>query len=173
MVEYVKPISEFRELAAAGAAVEPRAVLLVEFLKGGGPAREFRTSSLGMPGVIPPLATVTADPETRVVLLQKSERNPYDAFLFLGRASTCDVIIRDASISKSHAVIEPAADAWHVRDNRSRNGTWLNGQRLLEGERGKLRSGDVLVLGSYPIYFMFSADLARLLGRPTGRPSRH
>jgi hypothetical protein len=169
----VRPLSEFRDLAVAGATVlEPPAVLLTEFMKGAGPAREFRTSTLGVPGTIPSLASVTADPGTQVVPLEKSPRNPYDGFLFLGRASTCDVIIRDASISKTHAVIEPAGDGWHLRDNRSRNGTWRNGQRLKEGERAKLGSGDVVVLGSYPLYFLLIADLMRILSRGSVRPPR-
>ena len=149
------------------------AVLLVDFWKGAGPAKEFRTSTLSAPETIPPLVAVMADPATQVVPLEKSPRNPYDGFLFLGRASTCDVIVRDASISKTHAVIEPrAGGAWRLRDNRSRNGTWRNGERLKEGERVDLESGDVIVLGSYPVYFVLSSDLMRLLTRPSMRPSR-
>ena len=75
------------------------------------------------------------DAATQVVPLEKSPRNPYDGFLFLGRASTCDIIIRDASISKTHAVIEPLPGTWHLRDKRSRNGTWRNGERLKENDR--------------------------------------
>ena len=97
-----------------------------------------------------------------MVPLEKSPRNPYDGFLFLGRASTCDIIIRDASISKTHAVIEPSEAGWHLRDNRSRNGTWRNMDRLKDGERVALVSGDVIVLGSYPLYFILSADLMKL-----------
>ena len=108
---------------------------------------------------------------TMVALLEKSPRNPYDGFLFLGRASTCDVIVRDASISKTHAVIEPAGDGWYVRDNRSRNGTFKNQTRLKDGERAPLASGDLLVLGSYPLYFLLSTDLFRLL-RMSSRPPR-
>jgi hypothetical protein len=170
---HVRPLSDFRDLALAGATVlDQLAVLLVEFRQGAGPAREFRTGTLGSPGVVPALATVTADSSTQVVALEKSPRNPYDGFLFLGRASTCDVIIRDASISKTHAVIEPSASAWHLRDNRSRNGTWRNMDRLKEGERVALVSGDLIVLGSYPLYFLFSADLMKLLLRTGARPSR-
>jgi hypothetical protein len=146
--------------------------LLVAFRQGAGPARDFRTGTLGAPGVVPALTAVAADAATCVVPLEKSPRNPYDGFLFLGRASTCDVIIRDASISKTHAVIEPSPDAWHLRDNRSRNGTWRNMDRLQEGERVALVSGDLVVLGSYPIYFLFSPDLMKLLVRTSTRPSR-
>lgn len=112
------------------------------------------------------------DPSTQVVPLEKSPRNPYDGFLFLGRASTCDVIIRDSSISKTHAVIEPSRAGWHLRDNRSRNGTWRNMDRLKEGERVALVNGDLVVLGSYPLYFLFSEDLMRVLVRASLRPPR-
>ena len=40
------------------------AVLLVEFWKGAGPAREFRTATLGAPDSIPPLGEVIVDPAT-------------------------------------------------------------------------------------------------------------
>ena len=169
----MRPLSELRELAAAGAMpLDSEAVVLIEFLKGGGPAREFRTSTLSAPESIPPLASVTTDPGTQVIPLEKSPRNPYDGFLFLGRASTCDIIIRDASVSKTHAVIEPGPGSWHLRDNRSRNGTWRNGERLKPNERVALTSGDVIVLGSYPLYFILSADLMKLLVRGSMRPSR-
>ena len=148
------------------------AVLLIDFWKGAAPAREFRTSTLGDPETIPPLTAVVVDPATQVAPLEKSPRNPYDGFLFLGRASTCDVIIRDASISKTHAVIEPKDGGWRLRDNRSRNGTWHNGERLDEGERVELQSGDVIILGSYPIYFVRSAELMKLLTRGSMRPPR-
>jgi FHA domain len=169
----VRPLIELRELAADGAMpLDSDAVLLVEFWKGGTLAREFRTSTLSLPEVIPPLLGVTSDPATQVVPLEKSSRNPYDGFLFLGRASTCDVVIRDPSISKSHAVIEPQGTHWRLRDNRSHNGTWHNGERLKEGERVELASGDVIVLGSYPVYFMRSEDLIKILARVTMRPPR-
>jgi len=169
----VRPLSELRELVSEGAMpLDSEAVLLVEFWKGAAPAREFRTSTLSAPESIPPLLAVTSDPATHVVPLEKSPRNPYDGFLFLGRASTCDVIIRDASISKTHAVIEPKDGGWRLRDNRSRNGTWLNGERLKDGERVDLTSGDVIILGSYPIYFVLSPELMKLLVRGSMRPSR-
>jgi hypothetical protein len=169
----MRPLSELRELVAEGAMpLDWPAVLLIEFWRGGGPSREFRTSTLGTPESIPPLVAATTDPGTLVAPLEKSPRNPYDGFLFLGRASTCDVIIRDASISKTHAVIEPWPGGWRLRDNRSRNGTWRNGQRLNENERVDLASGDLIVLGSYPIYFVLSPELMKLLSRGSLRPFR-
>jgi pSer/pThr/pTyr-binding forkhead associated (FHA) protein len=169
----VRPILEFKELAAAGATTfDAPAVLLLEFRAVQGVAREFRTSTIGADGgAVPPLTRAADDPTTRVAVLEKSGRNPYDGFLFLGRASTCDVIIRDAAISKTHAVIEPSGEGWNLRDNRSRNGTFRNGSRLKEGERVLLTSGDLVTLGSYPLYFLLSVDLLRLL-RPASRAAR-
>jgi hypothetical protein len=42
--------------------------------------------------------------------------------------------------------------------------------RLKDGERVALVSGDLIVLGSYPLYFLFSADLMQLLLRTSARP---
>ncbi len=169
----MRPLSELRELAIAGAnPFDTQAVVLTEFSKGGGPAREFRTSTVSAPESIPPLGLVTVDPSTQVVPLEKSPRNPYDGFLFLGRASTCDIIVRDASVSKAHAVLETRAGVWQLRDNRSRNGTWRNGDRLKMNEKVVLATGDVIILGSYPLYFLLSADLLKLLSRPSLRPMR-
>jgi pSer/pThr/pTyr-binding forkhead associated (FHA) protein len=169
----VRPLSELRELAADGVVpFDTEAVLLLDFWKGGNPAREFRTSTLSGPDTIPPLVAVVTDPATQVEALEKSPRNPYDGFLFLGRASTCDIIVRDTSVSKTHAVIEPKNGRYTLRDNRSRNGTWHNGVRLTDGERILLTSGDAIVLGSYPVYFVVATELVKLLARGTSRAPR-
>ncbi len=154
-------------------SIDAPAVLLGELRVTGASAREFRTATMGDDASqIPSLEAATNDVATRVFSLEKSGRNPYDGFLFLGRASTCDVIIRDAGISKTHAVIEPAGGSgqWYLRDNRSRNGTFKNGTRLKESERTPLASGDLIQLGSYPLYFLDSSELLRLL-RAGARPS--
>ncbi len=62
----------------------------------------------------------------------------------IGRAPECDIILPEKSISRAHAAIHLDANA-RVRDLGSRNGTWLNGARLL-GDR-KLRTGDKLAFG--------------------------
>ena len=171
----VRPIQELRDLAQQGAtSIDVPAVLVAEFRHAGEPSRDFRTSTVSDAQLpIPSLGAATHDVRARVAMLEKSGRNPYDGFLFLGRASTCDVIIRDASISKTHAVIEPAKDGgWYLRDNQSRNGTYKNQVRLKDGERVSLATGDLVVLGSYPLYFLLSADLFRLLRLASSRPPR-
>lgn len=63
----------------------------------------------------------------------------------MGRASGCDLCIRDEGISRVHAeiVIDDEGRATAV-DLGSRNGTFLKGQRI---SSEPLRDGDVLMLG--------------------------
>ena len=52
----------------------------------------------------------------------------------------------DPTLSRLHAVLEPYGAVWCVRDLDSRNGTFVNGQRIW-GER-PLRPGDELRVGA-------------------------
>jgi pSer/pThr/pTyr-binding forkhead associated (FHA) protein len=82
----------------------------------------------------------------------------------VGRASTCDVILRDASVSKTHAVFERDGEAlWRLRDNRSHNGTWVNYARLTPNARIPVASGDAILFGAYPAYLVSPDELRRLL----------
>jgi adenylate cyclase len=50
--------------------------------------------------------------------------------LLVGRAMACDLAIPDPTVSRQHAEIEPANGGILVRDLRSTNGTYVNGQRV-------------------------------------------
>ena len=63
----------------------------------------------------------------------------------IGRAAPNDVVINDSRVSRLHAVLERYSAAWYVRDLASRNGTFVNGQRLWTGR--PLRSGDEILMG--------------------------
>jgi Nif-specific regulatory protein len=54
----------------------------------------------------------------------------------IGRGTECTIMLPDALCSRVHAVIEREDEAWRVRDANSRNGTFVNGQKV-----------DVAVLG--------------------------
>jgi len=71
----------------------------------------------------------------------------------MGRASGgegADISIPDASASSRHASIhaDPATGQAFVEDDGSRNGTFLNEQKLTPGDRRQLRDNDRLRLGS-------------------------
>jgi FHA domain len=70
----------------------------------------------------------------------------------VGKASTNLVSLEhDATVSRLHAVLENLGSAWSVRDLGSRNGTYLNGEKI-SAER-VLHSGDELRVGSSRLIF--------------------
>ncbi len=69
---------------------------------------------------------------------------PNRARLVIGRASDCDIVIDDESVSRKHAVLENRA----LEDLGSRNGTVVNGRRLEPGHREGLEVGVVAEIGS-------------------------
>jgi pSer/pThr/pTyr-binding forkhead associated (FHA) protein len=66
-------------------------------------------------------------------------------------ASNGAVVDGDDSVSRLHAVVENYGAGWAVRDLGSRNGTYVNGERVLS-ERA-LRSGDELRIGKTRLIF--------------------
>ena len=70
----------------------------------------------------------------------------------VGQASTNLVSLKhDATVSRLHAVLENLGCAWSIRDVGSRNGTYLNGEKIA-AER-VLRSGDELRVGNSRLIF--------------------
>jgi hypothetical protein len=70
----------------------------------------------------------------------------------VGKASTNVVSLEhDTTVSRVHAVLENFGQAWSVRDVGSRNGTYVNGEKI-DAER-ILRSGDELRVGSSRLVF--------------------
>lgn len=70
----------------------------------------------------------------------------------VGKASTNLVSLEhDATVSRLHAILENLGSAWVIRDLGSRNGTYVNGEKIF-AER-VLRSGDQLRIGNSRIVF--------------------
>jgi pSer/pThr/pTyr-binding forkhead associated (FHA) protein len=70
----------------------------------------------------------------------------------VGKLSTSVVSLhQDATVSRVHAVLENFGCAWSIRDLGSRNGTYVNGEKII-AER-VLRSGDELRLGNSRLIF--------------------
>ncbi|MCH9650526.1 MAG: FHA domain-containing protein [Deltaproteobacteria bacterium] len=62
-----------------------------------------------------------------------------------GRSRSCQLVLKDPSVSRSHALIRTQGDEVLLRDLSSSNGTFVNGDQV-EGER-VLRVGDKVTLG--------------------------
>jgi serine phosphatase RsbU (regulator of sigma subunit) len=69
----------------------------------------------------------------------------------IGRSEDNDLALPDPFSSGHHAVISPANGGFCVRDNGSKNGTFLNGKKV-QGEI-ELKRGDEILVGSTRIIF--------------------
>src|SRR3954471_17342249 len=92
----------------------------------------------------------------------------------LGRDASNDVPLDwDGEVSRVHALLERFSDEWSVIDDgRSRNGTFVNGERI-HGRR-RLRDGDVVRLGRTPLVFRAPSggESLRTLPSDDAEPSR-
>ena len=88
---------------------------------------------------------VTEWGESRLVPLE-------GARLTIGRSSHNDVVVAaDPEVSRFHALLEKVASGWFVRDLSSKNGTFVNDDRIT-GDR-PLRNGDEIRIGRASIVF--------------------
>jgi predicted component of type VI protein secretion system len=67
-----------------------------------------------------------------------------DDVTHIGRGIAADVRLDDHTVSARHAIVVARAAVVRILDDRSTNGTVVNGRRVDEAE---LRDGDVVVLG--------------------------
>lgn len=70
--------------------------------------------------------------------------------LSIGRATENDIVIPDVLASRHHAYLIPTSGGTQIRDNRSINGTFVNGTRI---EAALLAEGDVVTIGNVDLVF--------------------
>jgi pSer/pThr/pTyr-binding forkhead associated (FHA) protein len=63
----------------------------------------------------------------------------------VGRAPNCDCVLPEECVSRRHAQLWREGERWFLRDLGSRNGTRVNGMRVIESV--EVRPGDRLSLG--------------------------
>ncbi|MCA9134577.1 MAG: FHA domain-containing protein, partial [Planctomycetales bacterium] len=52
-----------------------------------------------------------------------------DRPMHIGRGTSCEIMLTDPISSRFHAVLYFEEGNWQIRDNKSRNGTSVNGQK--------------------------------------------
>ena len=62
--------------------------------------------------------------------------------------STCDYVLDDPSVSRLHAVLDKQGDVVTLTDMGSTNGTYINDDRLPEGEVRVLTPGDLISIAN-------------------------
>ena len=80
-------------------------------------------------------------PRVPTLALPRTER----ARLSIGRAPSCDCLLADESVSRRHAELRREGERGLIRDLGSRNGTRVNGLRVLD--EVEVRPGDRIALG--------------------------
>jgi pSer/pThr/pTyr-binding forkhead associated (FHA) protein len=81
----------------------------------------------------------------------------------IGRASECDLCLAfDGSVSRQHARLEWDGHTWVIIDTNSRNGTFVNGERITER---RLSQGDQIEVGNVKLVY----DLLPEIDRPMAK----
>jgi pSer/pThr/pTyr-binding forkhead associated (FHA) protein len=70
----------------------------------------------------------------------------------IGRGVSADVLLDHPTVSRRHALVVRREDTLVLLDDRSMNGTWLNGERIAEAV---LSDGDVIQLGAIELSLRF------------------
>ncbi len=68
----------------------------------------------------------------------------------IGRATDNDIVIPEVLASRHHATLLPTPNRTEIRDNRSINGTFVNGARV---DSAVLHDGDVVTIGNIDLVF--------------------
>lgn len=86
----------------------------------------------------------------------------------LGRHPNCEIVLDDVAVSRNHAQILESHGTFFLEDLRSRNGTFLNGERLRA--RVELRDGDEIRISE--TVFVFGSGGTTLTGNAPARDQK-
>ena len=64
----------------------------------------------------------------------------------LGRSKSCDIVLQDATASRSHAVLMRRESGWIITDTESKAGTFVNGTKVKGA--AQVLPGDTIAIGS-------------------------
>jgi hypothetical protein len=93
----------------------------------------------------PPGRYLVVEAEGKELLIQLDR-----PIVHIGRGLSADIRIEDARVSRRHAIIAQRGDGVRLLDDRSSNGTFVNGDEVTIAN---LSDGDVISLGSVSMRF--------------------
>ena len=97
------------------------------------------------------IGTLTADDGTMHPLIEDTST--------IGRTPANTIALRDGSVSAHNARVERTAAGFMIEDVGSRNGTYVNSEKI--SEKRLLADGDLIRLGKIILTFNLAADLKR------------
>jgi pSer/pThr/pTyr-binding forkhead associated (FHA) protein len=71
--------------------------------------------------------------------------------MHIGRGLSADLHLDEKSVSRRHAMLVQRPSGARLLDDRSSNGTFVNGRRIVQAD---LHNGDVLVLGRVVLRYL-------------------
>lgn len=81
---------------------------------------------------------------------------PVNSELIIGREDSCEIVIPDRQISRRHARIYLSTEGVFLEDLGSKNGTYLNSQRIVGSQQ--LHEGDEIRIAFTQTFLFLSAD---------------
>ncbi len=89
-----------------------------------------------------------------------SDDQMLDQWMQIGRTSHSEIMINDYTISKKHARIQHALrrGGYILEDLGSTNGTWINGERLVQDAPIRIQSSDTIRFGRHIFTFYLARD---------------
>ena len=102
--------------------------------------------------------------EEPVVILEDTATHKILPVLYwensIGRSRSCDIVLRDATVSRAHAVLMRRESGWLVTDTKSKAGTFLNGKKV--EKKATVLPGDVIKVGSTSLRLKRTVDTDKL-----------
>jgi pSer/pThr/pTyr-binding forkhead associated (FHA) protein len=74
-----------------------------------------------------------------------------DRVVHIGRGLSADLHLDESSVSRRHALVVSRASGARILDDRSSNGTFVNGRRIQQAD---LANGDVIVVGRVVLRYL-------------------
>jgi pSer/pThr/pTyr-binding forkhead associated (FHA) protein len=118
------------------------------------------STAQGVPPLATPVSTAGIGGPALVVLHNGKEiaRHALVGEVAVGRGKACGVVIPSMSLSRKHATVVIDADGPLLRDEGSRNGTWVNNMRVDSEHR--LRDGDLVNFYEYGLLYLQDGRVA-------------
>jgi len=116
-------------------------------------------SASGSPCLIPGVISGLVQVQNRFLVAALGDEEVHHpiraAITHLGRGMSADVRLDDPTVSRRHAIVALREHGAVLLDDRSMNGTWLNGERVSEAV---LQDGDVIQLGAVRLRYLEPQD---------------
>ncbi len=157
---YVEKLAGRAEAEAMRLAPNPMLVQVSDEL--GAPQQGFHTAFLDRRGA---QITATTDPSKREVFsVRKRGDGVFGGHISVGRTQNLDVAIVRAGISKFHAFFsQDGQGRYQLTDKESKNGTFVDGERLAPGEAQRIQDGDQIRFASHAFLFMQPLSFVRFV----------